>query len=198
MRVRVANSILIALLLLAPTAHGSDVSDDAVTISVEPAGKSHSLLEAQTRIRSALRAKRDRDVVVELGQGIHRVPPGGLRLTADDSPAPGYTLTWKGQTGGAGGTVLSGGDPVTGWTLLNDSRMPPGVMVAPVPSSIAPNATARQLYVNGTRALRTRMNASTFNASVAAAVPNPLDGCQWPGICLDGNKTSYSVASAAP
>eukprot|EP01050_Picozoa_sp_SAG11_P017581 SAG11_NODE_2551_length_3229_cov_2.569649_2_plen_520_part_00 len=194
------------LLLAAATALSADIDEShssssampsslasSLTISVEPAET--SLIEAQAQIRSALRGNRDRNIIVDLGPGVHRVPVGGLRLTADDSPAPGRMLTWAGR---AGGTVLSGGDNVTGWSLLNDSPLPPGVMVAPAPATMAPGATARQLYVDGMRAQRTRMNASAFNASIAAAAPQPLVGCQWPGICLNSNKTSYSAASAAP
>lgn len=187
---------LLLCLLKQQVAEAAASSSTLLTISVDPARI--SLAQAQLQARRAIRADRHRNIVVQLGAGTHRIAAGeGLWLTAEDSPAPGHTLTWRGA---AGATVVSGGAPVGGWAPMHDptGTLPPGVMAAPAPTKLAIGATARHLFVNGVRALRTRMNASMFNASVVAAAPWPLAGCRWPGLCLDTNKTKYSVASTAP
>ena len=108
---------------------------------------------AQTRLRAALAAGEERDVVVELLPGSHRVPRGGLLITAEDSQSDGHTVEWRGSASSA----LSGGEPVTGWSKLNDPSLAAGVYAAPAPPSL-PNGTARHLYVDGVRAARTRVN----------------------------------------
>jgi hypothetical protein len=56
-------------------------------------------------------------------------------------------------------SVVSGGEPVTGWTVVSgDPSLPKGVVAAPAPK--LPAGAARHLYVGGVRAARTRVNAS--------------------------------------
>ena len=54
---------------------------------VATAGLLPSLEAAQTELRASLREDPQRDVVVELLAGTHRVPAGGLLLTSEDSSA---------------------------------------------------------------------------------------------------------------
>ena len=112
-----------------------------------------TLAEAQRQLRAAL-AQGSRDAIIELLPGSHRVPRGGLLVTAEDSPSDGHTVEWRGSSGSA----LSGGEPVTGWSKIEgDPSLPGGVYAAPAPPSL-PNGTARHLYVDGVRAARTRVN----------------------------------------
>ena len=177
-------------LFVKPTTGGPDPNAELAGHAALP-----GLAEAQARLRLALRANPRIDVVVHLLPGTHRVPVGGFRLTEEDSPAAGTTLEWRGEPGA---TTVSGGEPVTGWAALRDPRLPAGVMVAPAPAQLAAGATARHLFVDGVRASRTRENVSSFNASLVAAAPLPLAGCQWPGLCLNKNKTAYTVPGQLP
>jgi hypothetical protein len=118
-----------------------------------------TLLAAQAALRAALSAAPRSNITVSLPRGFHRVPAGGLLLTAADSPAEGHAVTWRGEAG----SVVSGGENVTGWSPYPAM---PGVWAAPAPPGLA-TSTSRQLYVNGARAARTRV-------ALAAAVPGGL------------------------
>ena len=142
-----------------------------------------TLAEAQSLLRAALAASGGAvDVEVLLAAGVHRVPRGGLVLTAADSPLPGHRVTWRGA--GRAATSVSGGANVTGWTPLNDPSLPPAVQAAPVPPELLD--TSRQLYVDGVRARRTSRAA----------------GSALPGLALEDRADcaacSYAVASPAP
>ena len=102
-------------------------------------------------------ASGSRDVVVELQPGRHAVPPGGLLLGPEHSPAsPAHAVRWQAVPGAApGNTSVHGGVAVTGWKPSSDKALPPGVMAAPMPPQLV-GKRARHLYVGGTRANRTR------------------------------------------
>jgi hypothetical protein len=121
-----------------------------------------TLLHARAALRALLVSSRHQNVTVLLPAGVYRVPTGGLELTDDDSPAPGFRVTWR----GIAGAVVSGGANVTGWAPSSDPSLPPFVWAAPAPAALA-GGTSRQLYVNGARARRTRL-------PLAAAVPGGL------------------------
>jgi hypothetical protein len=108
-------------------------------------------------------------VVIELLPGSHRVPKGGLIITAEDSPSEDqHTVVWRGSADSA----LTGGSPVTGWTKLNDPSLPAGLYIAPAPP-LLPNGTARHLYVDGARATRTRVNTSVILGTVPGHPTTP-------------------------
>ena len=138
-------------LLVAPT-DGTDASAPSSAGQQPPPHLLPTLAEAQRQLRAAL-AQGSRDAIIELLPGSHRVPRGGLLITAEDSPSDGHTVEWRGSASSA----LSGGEPVTGWSKLNDPSLAAGVYAAPAPPSL-PNGTARHLYVDGVRAARTRVN----------------------------------------
>ena len=197
MKIMLAAACVLALLLALAGVAAAGPSSPPLTLWVHPqtgtddleaaAGLSEatplrSLSAAQQKLRAALLEQPQRDVVIELLPGSHRVPSGGLLLTAEDSPPPGSTVTWRGRGGdGSAGaappasTAVSGGDPVTGWTAVSDPTLPKGVMAAAAPA--LPSGGARHLYVEGVRASRTRVNASLVlpggkRDKYGAALPN--------------------------
>ena len=100
------------------------------------------------------------DFVVELGDGVYRLT-APLVFTAADSGANGHTISWQAATGAH--PVLSGGVPVTGWTVSNSGK---NIWKASAPGTFA----TRQLYVDGkiaTRARSSSINRSdmTFNSN---------------------------------
>lgn len=150
--------MLKASLLLAASASAQMAPPQraSVAITVDPLGAVPTLAAAQGALRAALAAHGGAvDVEVSLAPGTHRVPRGGLALTAADSPAPGHRVTWRGA--GRLRTSLSGGANVTGWLPLNDPSLPAAVVAAPAPAELLD--TSRQLYVDGVRARRTQRAA---------------------------------------
>ncbi|WP_157520721.1 NEW3 domain-containing protein [Herbidospora daliensis] len=147
----------------APTSH---------TIVVAPTGAANAddggdgrrddplatLAEAQRRVRAAI-AKGDVNVTVELLDGVHRLTEP-LRLTAEDSPADGTTVTWTAARDAH--PVISGARPVTGWELDDAAT---GVYKAAVGTGF----DTRQLYVDGKLAQKARLRLArsdvTFNAN---------------------------------
>jgi hypothetical protein len=81
-----------------------------------------------------------------------------LEFTAADSGTNGYTVYWKNYVGDAA-PVVSGGIPVTGWTLHDAGN---NIWKATVGATV----DTRQLYVNGIRATRSRL-ASVTGVSTA-------------------------------
>ena len=84
------------------------------------------------------------DVVVELASGVHRLSKP-LELTGADSGRNGHTVTWQPMAGAT--PEVSGGTPVTGWTLQDSAN---NIWVASVPTGV----DSRQLYVDGALAPR--------------------------------------------
>ena len=186
----------------------------SVHLHVDPS--STTLAGAQEALRAALQEHgRAVSVTLTLAPGTHRVPSGGLVLTAADSPAAGHTVTWRGSAG----TVLSGGDNVTGWALANDPALPAGVYSAPIPPALA-GRSSRQLYVDGVRAARTSRPAQpllpglapdatdcpacsyTVDSSEPAAWSNPSDvEFVWSGVASGWSESRcalLNVSASAP
>ena len=106
--------------------------DGAPSAGWTPGTPLKSLAETQRRLRGVLREQPGRDLVVELLPGSHRVPPGGLVITAEDSTS---TVIWRGASNGS--TSVTGGEAVTGWTATTDPSLPKGTMAAPCSDSSA-------------------------------------------------------------
>jgi len=86
------------------------------------------------------------DVVVHVAAGTYRLTQP-LRFTSADSGQNGHTITYA----AAAGTVMSGSQQVTGWTLQNQAN---NIWVA----SVGTGTNTRQLYVNGAEAPRAALS----------------------------------------
>jgi len=127
-----------------------------VVLSVSPQGSDEgdgtaahpfaTLTRAQAAVR---RLNSDHDVTVRLADGVYRLR-APLRFTAADGGQGGYTVRWEAASGAH--PVLSGGTPVTGWTLADPRR---GIWTANIPRGIDP----RQLWVGGHMAPRAAVRA---------------------------------------
>eukprot|EP01047_Picozoa_sp_COSAG01_P070661 COSAG01_NODE_10772_length_2083_cov_2.639113_1_plen_471_part_00 len=171
-------------------------SGDDANVGTSTAAPLRTLYAAQLRLRSALALDTSRSVSVELLHGTHRVPPGGLQITAADSPADGHAVHWRGAASGR--SIISGGVPVTGWAKCTDPSLPAGVFAAPAPPLPASNGgAARHLFVDGVRAVRTRVNITAPNGRQTAAGARDL-----PHLSLerraDCPACSYTVNSSGP
>ncbi|HVT09648.1 MAG TPA: hypothetical protein VHO67_19440, partial [Polyangia bacterium] len=107
-----------------------------------------SLTQAKDAVRAAASAMTG-DFVVELTDGVYRLA-APLSFTAADSGTNGHTITWQAATGAH--PVLSGGVPVTGWTVSNAGK---NIWKASAPGAFA----TRQLYVDGVLATRARSSS---------------------------------------
>lgn len=107
------------------------------TVRLELAAGS-DLATARDRARS-LRADAGQPVEVVLAEGVYRLT-GPLAFDARDGG-----VTWRAADGAE--VVISGGVKLTGWKQLED-----GVWFAALPGGVRP----RELFVNGTRAVRAR------------------------------------------
>ena len=87
------------------------------------------------------------DIAVNLAGGTYRLA-GTFQLGPQDSGGNGHTVTWQAAPGQS--VTFSAGTPVTGFSQYDAQN---NLWRAPLPAS-APNA--RQLYVNGVRAVRAR------------------------------------------
>ncbi len=132
---------------------GGDGGTADETLYVSPSGSGTrctsdapcSITDAQAAVRRAAGAMTS-DLVVELRDGIYRLT-APLVFTAADSGTNGHTITWQAAAGAH--PVLSGGVPVTGWTLSDSGK---NIWKAPVNGTFA----TRQLYVDGKLATRAR------------------------------------------
>jgi hypothetical protein len=107
-----------------------------------------SITQAQTAVRAAASAASS-DVVVELADGTYSVA-APLVFTDADSLAGGHTVSWQGATNAH--PLLSGGIPITGWTLGDAGK---NIWKASAPSAFA----TRELYVAGKAATRARSSS---------------------------------------
>jgi hypothetical protein len=96
------------------------------------------------------------DVAVELASGVYRLSKP-LEFTSADSGRNGHTVTWQPMAGAA--PEVSGGTPVTGWTLQDSNA---NIWVANVPRG----ADSRQLYVDGALAPRASMPLSRNDVQI--------------------------------
>ncbi|MFC0106055.1 ricin-type beta-trefoil lectin domain protein [Kibdelosporangium aridum] len=155
--------------LIAAPAHAADIS--VARIVVAPSGNDldsgaadrpvATLAKAQ-EIARTLSAKTD--VVVQLAGGVHRLSEP-LKFTSADSGRNGHTVTWQGMPG----ATVSGGQPVTGWTLHDSAA---NIWVAPVPQGV----DSRQLYVDGTLAPRASISISRNDVQITTSgmtITNP-------------------------
>ena len=127
-------------IVLAVSPQGSDEGDGSA------AHPFATLARAQAAVRGL---NADHDVTVQLADGVYRLRTP-LRFTASDGGQDGYTVRWEAAPGAH--PVLSGGTPVTGWTLADPQR---GIWTADIPRGIDP----RQLWVGGHMAPRAAVRA---------------------------------------
>jgi hypothetical protein len=115
-----------------------------------------SLSGVQAAVRSMV-AGMSGDIAVELADGVYRLS-APLQLTAADSGTGGHTVVW--QAAPSAHPVVSGARPVAGWSIADQGK---NIWQANVGAGIE----TRQLYVNGTPAIRarTQVNRSDFTAS---------------------------------
>ena len=102
------------------------------------------------RVQEAVRRHNaDQSVTVELADGVYRLSEP-LRFTAEDGGRDGYVVSWQAAEGAH--PVISGGIPVTGWSLADAERQ---IWVADIPRG----ANSRQLWVNEALAERAQVEA---------------------------------------
>jgi len=140
-----------------------------------------SIAEAQAALRERLSAAGnlldDRELVVCLGPGTHRVAGKPLLFDEADSPRGRGRVVWRGSTDAP--SVVTGGVQVKGW--FPAAKYGPGAYQAKVPAGAASLATVRKLWVQGVRANRTMRetavdcgaNCSTPNATIQCAPGSP-------------------------
>ena len=129
-----------------------------------------SLAAAQLRLRAALQASPLLQATVHLLPGQHAAPPGGLRLTADDSSGAGGGVRWLGDREAS----ISGGVPLSGWQPAPDeSGLPSNVWVAPAPAGLPAGFVGRHLTVDGKRAPRTRRFVEALLADLELQAAGP-------------------------
>lgn len=95
------------------------------------------------------------NIEIILRQGEYRLDRT-FELNETDSGKNGYKVIYKAYKDEK--VIISGGTPVTGWELFDSQK---GIYKAEFGSEIE----TRQLYVNGTRAVRARSNAGLSNAT---------------------------------
>lgn len=154
-----AAATFLAALLAAPTAHAGPVA--ARTLYAAPSGQGTSCTFARPcaleDARDAARTETRRDVRVLLRGGTYRLDKP-LTLGAADSGKNGRTVTWTAAPGAR--PVLSGGRDLTGWRPNADRTW-----TTEVPVGVTP----RQLFVDGTRAVRARGGSCTAGTCDATA-----------------------------
>jgi hypothetical protein len=137
-------------------AGGTDAAGAAGHYYVSPTGTGTScsstapcsLTQAQAAVRSVAGTALT-DLVVELTDGVYPLA-APLMFTAADSAANGHTVKW--QAAPSAHPVLSGGRPITGWSLSDSSK---NIWKASAPATFA----TRQLYVAGKIATRARSSS---------------------------------------
>jgi len=116
------------------------------------------------------------DLTLYLEPGIYRLSQP-LILDARDSGSNGHSVIYAGASGGF--PVISGGVAISGWKLVDRAR---NLWTAPAPEALK---NARQLYIDGVRATRTRGRLPvavtpsdagyTASSALMAAWRNPAD-----------------------
>ena len=112
-----------------------------------------SVHAAASVVRKILRQSPGTDVTVQLFPGLHHVGQQPLALGELDGGVAGSWVVWRSLHPELPATV---GAPirVTGWKAHPTIK---GAMVAPLPSNVTKGSALRQLWVNGERALRTKV-----------------------------------------
>lgn len=140
---------------------------DAFVVHAAPDGRGAACTaEAPCGLTAARDAARehtaDGDVTVLLGGGSYRLT-GPLKLTARDGGRAGHRVTWRAAPGER--PVLDGGVRVTGWERSGKRARGREVWQARVPEKLA----ARQIYVDGKRAVRARSGRCAKDACKVTA-----------------------------
>ena len=133
--IKVPQRPVIQPLILSVSPTGSDAGDGS------PARPFATLARAQAAVRTL---NHDRDVVVQLADGVYRLTEP-LRFTVADGGQAGHLVRWEAADGAK--PVISGGSMVTGWQLADAAK---GIWAADIPRGIDP----RQIWVNDRLARR--------------------------------------------
>lgn len=136
-----------------------------------------AITQAQALVRS-MAPTMQTDLTVTLADGTYRLA-APLVFTPADSGTNGHTITWQAAAGAH--PVLSGGVPVTGWTVSDAAK---NIWKAAAPGGFA----TRQLYVDGKIATRARSSSiSRSDMTVTAS-----------GWTFTNSKLSYLNSLANP
>ena len=103
-----------------------------------------TLAKAQTAVRAVDQATAGA-ITVNLAGGDYRLSKPLTFTAADSATGTAGDITWKAEPGAF--PVVSGGDRITGWKLTDTAK---NIWTAPAPTGL----DTRQLYVNGSRAVR--------------------------------------------
>ncbi|MEY9964619.1 hypothetical protein ABIA33_002661 [Streptacidiphilus sp. MAP12-16] len=103
-----------------------------------------TLARAQTAVRGVDQATSGA-ITVNLAGGDYRLSRPLTLTAADSATGTAGDITWKAEPGAF--PVLSGGTRITGWKLADPAK---NIWTAPAPAGL----DTRQLYVNGSRAVR--------------------------------------------
>ncbi len=131
-----------------------------------------TLYQAQLAVRELLRTKGmpEGGIRVVVHGGVYRQPQP-LEFVPEDSGTPGKPVVYAAAPGEK--AIVSGGLPIAGWSKLKAAApgLPPAasghVWVATAPEIGAVTLDFRQLYVNGTKAVRARSpNGDDFRRMV--------------------------------
>ncbi|MFG3252300.1 glycoside hydrolase family 2 TIM barrel-domain containing protein [Streptomyces sp. NPDC048172] len=150
-----AAGLAAALLLPLNAAVSESAPTPARTVHAAPDGRGEECsAEAPCGLTGARDAARKAtgqgDVTVELAGGRYRLAEP-LALTSEDSGRDGHRVTWRAAPGAE--PVFDGGVPVEGWKRTDEKK---NVWTAPLPEGAS---GARQMYVDGERAVRARSAA---------------------------------------
>jgi parallel beta-helix repeat protein len=127
-----------------------------------------SLTGAQAKVRTLNTGTMTGDIIVNLQGGTYTLG-STFQLTEADSGNSGYKVIYQNDSGAT--PIISGGTQITGWT--NDGN---GIWQA----SVSPSLRFRQLYVNGTRAIRARQPNVTDSATGGPFYSSPSGMSQTP------------------
>ena len=122
-----------------------------------------SLTQAQTAVRASASSGMQGDILVELADGVYRLP-APLVFTEADSGTNGHTVTWQAATGAH--PVLSGGEQITGagrWASpARTSGKPRHPALLPAGSFTSMARSPRDRASRSTVVCRLRAQASRF------------------------------------
>lgn len=104
------------------------------------------LLSAKQSIRDKIKSGLNKNILVYLRGGTYQLSEP-LQFTPEDSGTDQYSITYQAYPGEK--PIISGGKVISGWSLFDQVK---GIWRA----KIDPGINSRQLYINGTRAIRAR------------------------------------------
>lgn len=158
-----ASTVIPAMATVTPAqAAGTPVT----TIVVAPGGNDQAAGDVAHPVATLAKAQQlargaagQSNAVVDLAGGTYRLA-APLTFTSADSGRNGHTVTWQAMPGQT--PTLSGGTPVTGWTLHDSAA---NIWTAPIPTG----TDSRQLYVDGALAPRAAMTISRSDIKVTTS-----------------------------